>query len=67
MMLSFLSDVMVLKETVRICSSFKSTVVKILKDETKATALKQPFSALFKMACKTILKFSLIKASFQNL
>ena len=32
--LSFLSDVMVLKETIQICSGLKSAVVKILNDES---------------------------------
>ena len=32
--LSFLSDVMVTKETNRICAGLKSTVIKILNDES---------------------------------
>ena len=32
--LSFLSDVMVTKETVRICAGLKSAVIKILNDES---------------------------------
>ena len=33
--LSFLSDEMVTKETVRICAGLKSAVIKILNDESK--------------------------------
>ena len=32
--LSFLFDVMVLKETIQICSGLKSAVVKVLNDES---------------------------------
>ena len=31
--LSFLSDVILTKETIRICAGLKSTVIKILNDE----------------------------------
>ena len=31
--LSFLSDVMVTKKPIRICSGFKSAIIKILNDE----------------------------------
>ena len=32
--LSFLSDVLITKETIRICSDIKSAVIKILNDES---------------------------------
>ena len=35
--------------------------------KVKATALKQPFSALLKISSKTILKFSLVNTLYQNL
>ena len=35
--------------------------------KVKATALKQPFSALLKISSKTILKLSLINTLYQNL
>ena len=66
-MLSFLSDEMVTKETIRIFACLKSTVIKKQMTNVKATALKQPFQHSFKISSKTILKLSLINTLYQNL
>ena len=56
--LSFLSDVMVIKEIIRmICSGLKSAVIKI----------NSYFRQSLKMSSKTILKFSYINAPYQNI
>ena len=57
---------MVTKEAIRICSGLKSAVIKIPMTKVKATALKQPFSALLKNIVQIILRVQFNKRSISN-
>ena len=64
-MLAFLSDVMVTKGTIRICSGLKSAVVKILNDEVSKSIKNIKFYAL-EILCK-VFYISMIRLEYAKL